>query len=96
MPALRKCQGMASPPEPAISLMIITFGPKMASIGVVMSSPSRIETIAHQRPAQVIDDVVGDVAAVVEALVDDRRFLADLREVIAVEIRVAAAAVSGK
>ena len=32
-PALRKYQGMASPPEPANSLMIITFGPKMASSG---------------------------------------------------------------
>ena len=42
IPAWRKSHGMASPPEPAISLMIITFGPKIASIGVVMSRPSRM------------------------------------------------------
>jgi len=36
---LRKSQGMASPPDPAISLMIITLGPKIPSIGTVMSSP---------------------------------------------------------
>src|SRR5262249_24104735 len=41
MPVLRNIHGSASPPEPAISLMIITLGPKMPSIGVVMSKPSR-------------------------------------------------------
>ena len=90
MPVLRNIQGRASPPEPAISLMIITLGPKMASIGVVMSLPSRMCPVAQQRAPQVIDDVVGDVAAAVVALIDDGGFLADLRKVVAVEIRITA------
>ena len=39
-----KYQGMASPPEPANSLMIITFGPKIAPCGWRQSSPSRVAT----------------------------------------------------
>ena len=31
--AFRKYHGIASPPEPAYSLMIIAFGPKIAAVG---------------------------------------------------------------
>src|SRR5438445_894135 len=44
--------------------------------------------VAQQRPPQVIYDVVGDVPAPVVTLVDDGSFLADLRKVVAVEIRI--------
>ena len=40
--ASRKYHGSASPPEPAYSLMIIAFGPKIAPTGVTKSSPSRV------------------------------------------------------
>ena len=43
--ALRKYHGKASPPEPDISLMSITFGPKIASDGLDQSWPSRVTTL---------------------------------------------------
>ena len=46
--------------------------------------------VIEQRPAQIIDDIVGNQATAVEALVDDGPFLADLGKEIAVEIGVAA------
>src|SRR5437016_8944659 len=36
--ACRKCQGIASPPDPAYSLMIIALGPRIRLTGVVMRS----------------------------------------------------------
>src|SRR5262245_65385447 len=42
IPVFRKYHGNASPPEPAYSLMSITFGPKTAPRGVVKSAPSRV------------------------------------------------------
>jgi hypothetical protein len=42
MPSLRNIQGMASPPEPANSLMIMTLGPKTPFMGVVKSLPARV------------------------------------------------------
>src|SRR5215467_1788608 len=44
--------------------------------------------LAEQRTAQVFDDVVGKLPALVESLVDDRRILPDLSEVVAIETRV--------
>ncbi len=49
--------------------------------------------ITSSGESEVLDNVVGDVAAVVETLVDDHALLVDLREVVAVE--VGEAAVSG-
>ena len=90
-PARRKYHGMASPPEPANSLVIITFGPKIPRwVGDVGAVARRQH--ARQRALQVLDDVGREVAAVIEALVDDRRLLAHLREEVAVETGVAAAA----
>ena len=40
--AFRKYHGIASPPEPAYSLMIIAFGPKIAAVGDGTISPSRV------------------------------------------------------
>jgi hypothetical protein len=37
----RKKYGMASPPEPANSLVIITFGPRIAALGVRLILPYR-------------------------------------------------------
>ena len=43
-PSLRKYHGKASPPEPANSLMIITFGPGLAPMGEERSWPWRRAT----------------------------------------------------
>jgi len=40
--ARRKYHGMASPPEPAYSLITMALGPKIAPVGVVKHSPSRV------------------------------------------------------
>src|SRR5215467_8609022 len=48
--------------------------------------------LAEQWTAQVFDDVVGKLPAFVKSLVDDRRILPDLREVVAIETRVSALA----
>src|SRR2546427_685051 len=45
--------------------------------------------LAHERPMQEIHHPVGQLSPLVEPLVDDDRFLPDLREVIAIEIAVA-------
>src|SRR5215813_3444004 len=45
--------------------------------------------VTEQRPAQVIDDVVGNRASAVVPLVDDGSFLANLGKVVAIEIREA-------
>ncbi len=47
--------------------------------------------VAHQRPAQQLDVVVGHLAAAVEPLVDDDRLLVGLGEEIALEVGVARA-----
>src|ERR1017187_6860220 len=47
--------------------------------------------LAHQGTAKVVDNVVGELAAFVEAFVDDGAFLAHLRKEIAVEAGVASA-----
>src|SRR6185295_16657427 len=47
--------------------------------------------LAHDRAPQLIDDVIGELTAFVEPLVDDRGLLANLREIVAVEIAVAGA-----
>ena len=39
---LRNIHGSRSPPEPAVSSMIITFGPWIDAVGVFRSSPYRI------------------------------------------------------
>src|SRR5204862_5272388 len=44
-PARRKYHGIASPPEPANSLINITFGPKIAPCGSTSSPPSRVATL---------------------------------------------------
>src|SRR5207245_206134 len=44
--------------------------------------------VIHERPTQIINDVIRGLAAAVEALIDDRSFFANLSEVVAVEIRV--------
>jgi hypothetical protein len=62
--------------------VIMTLGPKMASSGVVMSFPS-VYSSSSVRAPQIINDVIGDVAAAVVAFVDDRGLLVNLREVIA-------------
>src|SRR6202451_409321 len=49
------------------------------------------DALAHQRTLQIIDDVVGELAAFIEALVDDCAFFADLRKEIPVEAGVACA-----
>ena len=67
-----KFHGMASPPEPANSLMIITFGPKMAACGWCGRWPSRVGARLSSGRVQHLDDVIGQLAAAVEALVDDR------------------------
>ena len=46
--------------------------------------------VTQQRSPQIINDVVRDVSASVVTLVDDGRVFADLREVAAIEVRVAA------
>ena len=71
--------------------MIITFGPWIAArrrleVGAVARRP-----VADERPAQDVDVVVGDLAAAVEALVDDDRVLVRLREEVALEVGVARA-----
>ena len=53
------------------------------------------DDLAHDRALQVIDDVVGELAAFVEALVDDHGFFAHLRKEVAVEAGVAAASSIG-
>ena len=42
MPALRNIHGIMSPPEPAYSLTIMAFGPKIEPTGVVKGAPSRV------------------------------------------------------
>src|SRR6476660_7200 len=44
-PARRKYHGIASPPDPANSLINITFGPKIAPCGSTSSPPSRVATL---------------------------------------------------
>src|ERR1035438_369728 len=46
---------------------------------------------AQDGPSQVVDDVVGELAAFVKALVDDHRFFADLREEVAIEAGITSA-----
>ena len=46
IPAFRKSHGIASPPEPADSLMSITFGPKIEPSGLIWSAPSRVTETA--------------------------------------------------
>ena len=52
-----------------------------------MSSPSRVGRAHRGVHCRMFDDVVGDLAAVIEALVEDDGVLADLREVVAIEVR---------
>src|SRR6202042_775711 len=40
-------------------------------------------------PAEIVDDVVGDLTSVIEALVENDTLLVDLREIVAVEVREA-------
>ena len=93
-PILRRLNmyGIRSPPEPAISLMIITFGPQMPADGLVngIAIAGDVVEVAVEVALQHVDDVVGRRAAAVVALVDDRALLVLLREVVAVEARVAA------
>src|SRR6185295_15257696 len=79
--------GSASPPEPADSFTIITFGPKIPAIGDVTVLPSRIE-IAHELSIELVHDVVGHLTALIVALVDDRALFLLLREEVAREVRV--------
>ena len=92
-PILRRLNmyGIRSPPEPAISLMIITFGPQMPVAGLVYgyAVADRVVEVAVEVAAEQVDDVVGRRAAAVVALVDDRALPVLLREVVAVEARVA-------
>src|SRR6202034_1351464 len=44
----------------------------------------------HRLAAKIVDDVVGELAAVIEALIENGALLANLREEVAVEIRIAA------
>ena len=86
---LRNIHGSKSPPDPAVSSMIITLGPWIEAAGV-----SKIVAVAHrpvadERPAQHVDVVVRDLAAAVEALVDDDGVLVRLRIEVALEIGVA-------
>ena len=87
---MRKYQGSASPPEPDISLISSAFGPSIAPPGEGMSRPSRVAIQDMPGPAEQVDDVVGEQAAVVVALVDDGAELVRLGEEVAVEARVAA------
>ncbi len=86
--------GMRSPPDPDISLMIITFGPQMPAAGLVNGYPlaDGIVEVPVERALQHIDDVVRRRAAAVVSLVDDRALPILLREVVAVEARVPALA----
>ena len=71
--------------------MSITLGPKIPAIGIVTVLPARSAKYAHELPAQLLDDVVRDLAALIVSLVDDRALLVLLREVVAVERRVTGA-----
>ena len=71
---------MASPPEPANSLMIITFGPKIGALRLHEVRAVARRGDAHEFALQVLDDVGSQRAAVVEALVDDGPLLTYLRE----------------
>ena len=92
MPALRKYQGMASPPEPEFWLMSMTLGPKMAPTGSWIGLPSRSMAPESGEALEHVDHVVGDEAALVAALVEHQRLLVELRVEVAVEVGVARAA----
>jgi hypothetical protein len=69
---------MASPPEPANSLINMTFGPKIAPCGSTSSPPSRADA-GQQFAVEELDDVGGQRTAAVEPFVDDDGLLVDRR-----------------
>ena len=86
--------GIRSPPEPAISLMIMTFGPQMPADGLVngIAIAGDVVEVAVEIPLQHVDDVVGRRSAAVVALVDDDADFVLLREVVPIEALVSALA----
>ena len=85
-PNLRNIHGKRSPPEPAVSSMIMTFGPRIAALGVRSGSPCRVAQKLTSGRRQHVDVVVSNLATAVKPLVYDDRFLVGLREKIALEV----------
>src|SRR2546425_813916 len=86
-PRRRNIHGKASPPEPAYSLISITFGPK------IDAGKRNVFTFTGHRSGQdgtlqPVDDVIGNPAAAVEAFIDNRALFVALGKVIAVEVCV--------
>ena len=69
-----------SPPEPANSLMIITFGPRIERRRACDKSRRSDGSTSPAGPVQHVDHVIRHLPAAVETLVDDDALLVRLRE----------------